>query len=536
MSTQFAQLGLEGSLLEAATRAGFTSPTPIQERAIPVMLAGRHMVGQAQTGTGKTAAYGFPLLQMVEAQGPIQALVLVPTRELALQVTEQFHQWAPHIRTVAIYGGQSIVVQFKALRQGAQILVATPGRLIDHLDRQSLSLDHLHYCVLDEADEMLDFGFEEAIEMILAHRPESCRMALFSATFPDRIKRLTQRHLPEAERIEIMPKERTVSTIAQFYCLVKKARKAQTVGRLLDYYDPGPTLIFCKTRQDTVQLTEHLRAHGYAAECLNGEMDQSERERVMDRFRQNQCRLLVATDIAARGLDVDGITHVVNFDIPWDVEQYIHRVGRTARAGRSGVSVTLIEPAQLRFLQKLEREAGAAIRPQAIPTPDEVQAGRHKRLAERLRIQLADPRCQEQLPLARALAKQADPLAVAAAALQLVWDQIYAPPAQAEVVEEDLTPAAPQGDYAWVSLSVGAREGIRPAEVLRTLQDETGLVKHELGKIRIEETVTMVQVPTHKAQTTIASLRRVRVKGKRLKVDLGRPAKQWDAKPRRPRR
>lgn len=521
MSKVFAKLGLHPALVEAVEKAGFTSPTPIQERAIPILLRGRNIIGQAQTGTGKTAAFGLPLIQTVEPGGPIQALVLVPTRELALQVTEQFQSWSKEIRTTPIYGGQSIVIQFKELRQRPQILVATPGRLIDHLERQSLTLDHLRWCVLDEADEMLDIGFEEALETILQRKPADCCMALFSATFPERIKSLARRHLGEAEHIQIEAKERTVSTISQFFCQVQKGKKAQAVARLLDYYSPGPTLIFCRTRSETQQLTEHLRQAGYAAECLNGEMDQSERERVMDRFRQNQCRLLVATDIAARGLDVEGITHVFNYDIPWDVENYIHRVGRTARAGKTGVAVTMIEPAQLRHLQRLEKEAGASIRPQRIPSSADVEAGRHKRLAQMLRLQMEDPQCQQHLPLVRSLCREFDPTAVAAAALQALWQNLHGTGSAEEEAEEELTaPDLPA--FTWVSLSIGAREGLKPGEVLRTVQSETGLTKGDLGKIRIEDLRTLVQVPVDKANKFIADLRRVRMKGKRLKVDLGK--------------
>ncbi len=516
MSITFAELGLQPQLAEAVLAAGYETPTPIQERAIPALLSGKDIIGQAQTGTGKTAAYGLPLLQGVQAPGPIQALILTPTRELAIQVQEQLHTWSKQIRSLAVYGGQPIPVQFKALRQGVQVVVATPGRLIDHMERGSIELSDLKYCVLDEADEMLDFGFEEELNTILEQVPSGCRMALFSATFPTKIKALAGRHMASAQKIEIQATQRTVSAVEQYYCLVRPGKKARSLGRILDHQDPGPSLVFCRTRMETQQLTDELRRRGYAAECLHGEMDQSERERVMDRFKQNQCRILVATDIAARGLDVDGITHVFNYDIPWDVEHYIHRVGRTARAGRSGIAITVIEPSQQRHLQRIERESGARFQPYAVPTMEQISTGRMKRFAERIRQQLEDPACQEQLPLVQDLSKKFDPMAVAAAALQALWQDSYS--ALAEEADEDLSPAT--RSYVWMSLSVGRRDGMNPAELLQIVHQETGFGKMELGKIHIEDNRTLVEIPSDKADKMILDLRRSRIKGKRVKVDL----------------
>ena len=519
LSITFAELGLQPQLAEAVLAAGYEIPTPIQARAIPALLAGQDIIGQAQTGTGKTAAYGLPLLQGVQAPGPIQALILTPTRELAIQVSEQLHSWSKQVRSLAVYGGQPIPIQFKALRAGVQVVVATPGRLIDHLERGSIELSDLKYCVLDEADEMLDFGFEEELNTILEKVPQGCRMALFSATFPNKIKQLAGRHMASAVKIEIEATQRTVTAVEQFYCLVRPGKKARSLGRILDHQDPGPSLVFCRTRMDTQQLTDELRRRGYAAECLHGEMDQSERERVMDRFKSNQCRILVATDIAARGLDVDGITHVFNYDIPWDVEHYIHRVGRTARAGRSGIAITVIEPAQQRHLQRIERESGAKFTAYPVPTVEQISHGRMKRFAERMRQQLEDPTCQEQLPLAEALAKVADPLAVAAAALQALWLNNYS--AMADDQEDDLSPAVK--NWVWVSVSVGRFDGMNPSELLRVVHEETGSGKTELGKIHIEDNRTLFEVTSEKADKIILDLRRARIKGKRVKVDLSAP-------------
>lgn len=519
MTKTFADLGLAPPLVTAVTGAGYQHPTPIQARAIPALLHGRDVLGQAQTGSGKTAAYGLPLLQAVEARGPIQALVLVPTRELAQQVTEQLQAWNASIAILAVYGGQPIVGQLRRLRQGVQVVVATPGRLVDHLERGSMTLDDIRFCVLDEADEMLDFGFEEELEAILSRVPSASRMALFSATFPPRIKQLSERYLKHAERIEIEAQQRTVETVNQYYVLVRPGKKAASLGRLLDHQEHGLALVFCRTRLDTQQLTDELRARGYGAEALHGDMDQNERERVMDRFRAGQCRILVATDIAARGLDVSGVSHVFNFDIPWDAEQYIHRVGRTARAGRSGTAITLIESNQQRHLQRLERESGAKFQRLEIPSLASIEESRRQRFAEQIRLQLEDPACMQQLPLARSLAQKADPLAVAAAALQALWERSFT---ALDQEEEDLAPLAASPKvrpYVWVSFSVGRREDITPGDLLRAITNETGLTKAILGKIVIEEKRTFVEVLTVKAEKLLAEMKRARIKGKRVKVE-----------------
>lgn len=524
MSKTFADLGLDPALVAAVEAAGYTTPTPIQTRAIPALLTGRDVIGQAQTGSGKTAAYGLPMLQQLEPKGPIQAVVLLPTRELAQQVSEQLHSWSKSINTLAVYGGQPIIAQLKRLRTPVQVVVATPGRLIDHLERGSINLSHVKFCVLDEADEMISFGFEEELEAILTRVPTGCRMALFSATFPSKIKMLTGRHLAKAERIEIQSSQRTVTTVDQYFCLVRPGKKSASLGRLLDHQEHGRALVFCKTRIETQQLSEELRSRGYAAEALHGDMDQNERERVMGRFRGGQCQILVATDIAARGLDVEGVTHVFNYDIPWDSEQYVHRVGRTARAGRSGTAITLVEPSQQRHLQRLERESGAKFKRCEIPSPESIAEARRVRFAEQIRLKLEDPTCQEQLPMARLLAQHADPLAVAAAALQALWETTFSPSAEDG---EDLAPVSVQqrdgkvrAPYVWLSLSIGRREEVGPGDLLRAIQSQTGLTKAALGKIIIEEKRTFVEVPSEKVEKLLNDMKRSRVKGKRIKVDL----------------
>ena len=535
MSQTFAELGLSSELLAAIEAAGYTTPTEIQARAIPALLQGRSVIGQSRTGSGKTAAFGLPLVEMCEPNGPLQALVLAPTRELASQVNDQLHSWAPRLSTLAIYGGTPIGPQIHRLRAGVQIAAATPGRLVDHLERGTVNLSEVKFCVLDEADEMLDFGFEEELEAILTRLPPSARMCLFSATFPPRIRALAERHLAGAERIEVGDRQRTVSTVRQAYCVVRPGKKGAALGRLLDHQEHGPTLVFCRTRLDTQSLADELRRRGYGAEALHGDMDQKERERVMDRFRRDQVQILCATDIAARGLDVEGVTHVFNFDVPWDVEQYIHRVGRTARAGRSGTAITLIEPNQMRMLQRIEREAGVRFDVLSIPTQVQVAESRRARFGDQIRTKMGDPRCADQAHLVEALFRDAEPAAVAAAALQLLWENTYS--MQQEVEEEDLAPMVmarpsrgavarpPSGprEYAWISLSAGRREEVNPADVLRCVQAETGLTKAFLGKILIQDKRTFVEIPADKAATILGQMKRTKLRGKRIKAELGGP-------------
>ncbi|RYG37255.1 DEAD/DEAH box helicase, partial [bacterium] len=387
----FSELGLSDNLLRAITERGFESPTPIQARAIPVLLQGGDLIGQAQTGTGKTAAFALPIIEKIDpALIETQALVLAPTRELAVQVAGGIYDLAKNsnIRVVPVYGGQPIDRQFRALKSGAHVVVGTPGRLLDHLRRGSLNLENVRLCVLDEADEMMALGFTEDMDAILALLPENRQLAFFSATMPARIVALTKKYLRNPQHVAIESKRRTVDAIQQTYYEVPKGQKLEALARVLDMESPGPTIVFCRTRQETNDLSDALRLRGYNAEALHGDMNQGERDRTMRRFRDGQADLLVATDVAARGLDIETVTHVVNYDIPMDVEQYIHRVGRTGRAGRDGDAITLVEGRQYRQLQNIERMIGTKIKLARIPTAADIAARRRDQFKESLRENL----------------------------------------------------------------------------------------------------------------------------------------------------
>src|SRR5262249_54354247 len=357
-TTSFAELGLSEPTLRAIAELGYEEPTPIQARTIAQMRAGADIIAQAQTGTGKTAAFALPIIEGLQpdARAP-QALVMTPTRELAVQVAEAFHSYGKHhdIAILPVYGGQPIDRQLRALSRGVQVVVGTPGRLLDHIRRGTLKLDQVRTVVLDEADEMLDMGFIEDIEAILAETPQERQTTLFSATIPTPIAELAHKYMREPERISVATEQMTVPQIRQIYYEVGARDKFEVLGRVLDFEMPEAAIVFCRTKSEVDSLGERLIARAYPAETLHGDLSQIQRDRVMGRFRTGQVELLVATDVAARGLDIEHVSHVINYDIPLDPEVYVHRVGRTGRAGRSGCAITLVTPRERRLLRYIER-------------------------------------------------------------------------------------------------------------------------------------------------------------------------------------
>lgn len=531
---RFDALGLTAPLLKAVQEAGYESPTPIQAKAIPVLLAGQDLIGQAQTGTGKTAAFGLPLIQRLEPdKNTTQALVLAPTRELAVQVAGELHAFARYtgLRVVPVYGGQPIDRQFRALKQGAQIVVGTPGRVLDHLRRGSLTLDGVKICVLDEADEMLALGFLEDMETILAALPTERQLAFFSATMPPRIAALTKRFLKNAVHISIQPKRRTVETTNQTYYDVPPGKKLDALARVLDLETPGPTIVFCRTRRDTEELAESLRVRGYSAESLHGEMAQPERDRVMRRFREGHADLLIATDVAARGLDIETVTHVVNYEIPWDVEQYIHRIGRTGRAGRAGDAITLVEPRERRQLRFIEQTIGAQIKRARIPTAADIAARRRERFKEALVEKLTAAEFDGQMAIVEEMAEEYDLAEVAAAALQLLWESETG--TSAETAEEMAADGEqPEPGMTRLFVSMGRQDGLRPADLVGAIANETGLHGKAVGAIDVLDRAAFVEVPSDHADDVIRALTHTKLRGKRVQVQRTQPGGIQEPLPR----
>jgi ATP-dependent RNA helicase DeaD len=416
-------LGLSEQILQSLTAMGFEEPTPVQAQAIPLLLAGRDVIAQALTGTGKTAAYGVPIAERVDPQRPVpQSIVMTPTRELAIQVTDHLCKISRHrhLSVVPIYGGQPIGRQLATLRRGAQVIVATPGRLLDHLRRGSLSLDEVRLLVLDEADQMLEMGFIEDVQYVLDRLPEERVSALFSATMPKPIVDLAQRYLRDPEMLRLSrPQSLTVPAIDQSFYIVPFARKLDALCRVLDTRQPDRAIVFCATKRTVDDVVEGLGARGYQAEALHGDISQVMRERVLRSFRAGQTEVLVATDVAARGLDVPEVSHVINFDIPPDPEYYVHRIGRTGRSGRSGVAITFVNPREMRALRIIERVTGAHIRREEVPTAAEVEEREAEMLEARLLATLSKGNWGRYRPIVEELFEAHDPIDVAAAALSL---------------------------------------------------------------------------------------------------------------------
>jgi ATP-dependent RNA helicase DeaD len=521
MTHDFNQLDLHPQLVQAITELGYTTPTPIQAAVIPVMLAGQDVMGQAHTGTGKTATFALPLLQRLgtaERPGHVQALILVPTRELALQVTEAFRDYGRYhnVQVLAVYGGQPYSPQIRQLKQGVDVVVGTPGRLLDLMQRQALDLSGVNSVVLDEADEMLSMGFIDDIETILQSTPSNRQTTLFSATLPPEIRRLADRYLQHPRSITIAQPQRTVATTEQRYYLVNAADKLAALTRLLEVEDMHSTLIFTRTRVGTGELAAALSARGFPAEALSGNLQQASREQVLQRFRQHQVAVLVATDVAARGLDIDGVSHVINYDMPHDAEAYVHRIGRTGRAGKAGVAITLLTPKEQWRLRKIETYTKQKMTPATLPSEADIHAHREAVLLERVSVWLRRGRYSKERALVTGLMQAGyDPVDIAAAALKLARAEekqrpilpLSAPPEERPRERKRSNTSGHRDNgrrradmprepgMVQLTLSAGKAQGIRPNDVLGSIAAHADVPGRSIGAIRIQEQYTLVDVP-----------------------------------------
>ncbi|MBL8986323.1 MAG: DEAD/DEAH box helicase [Gemmatimonadetes bacterium] len=537
MQSPFRALGLDPKLVTAVTALGYEEPTPIQREAIPPLLAGRDLLGQAATGTGKTAAFALPLLQRLPPGQPAPSrpsvLVLVPTRELAMQVAEAFHRYgrALDATTVPIYGGQEFSQQIRVLRRGVHVVVATPGRALDHLRRSTLDLSGLTAIVLDEADEMLDMGFAEDLEAILSAAPARRQTALFSATMAPRIGRIAERHLDQPARIlvarETTPKG-ALPKVRQTAYLVPRAQKVLALGRVLDLEAPTLALVFCRTRMEVDSLTESLAGRGYQALALHGGMTQVQRDRVMKRTRTGSVDLLVATDVAARGLDIEQISHVVNYNVPESPAAYVHRIGRTGRAGRAGVAITLYEPREHRMLRTIEQMTKQRIEIARLPTAVDIRATRLEQTRGALREAVTAGDLDGYRGIVESLAEEFDPLEVAAAAVKLAH---LAGAGATEIDEEEIVPivkgkqrpgAAGMGR---IFVGAGRKLNIRPADLVGAIVNEAKVPAASIGAIEIADRFSLVEVSEELVDQVVEALRAATIKGKRQTVrrDQGQP-------------
>ncbi len=529
-SNPFREMGISHAVLRSLADMGFEEPTPIQALAVPVAMGGRDLIGQAQTGTGKTAAFGIPIVERLDHRGRhVQALVLCPTRELAIQVSEEITRIGRHnaLRVVPIYGGQSYDRQIRALEHGAQVVIGTPGRVIDHIKRGTLKLDHVHQVVLDEADEMLDMGFIEDVEFILNQVPMERQTLLFSATVPDPIARLAQRYLKTPERLAVNPERLTVPLTEQTYYEAREHEKVEALSRILDIEAADRAIVFCRTKQRVDELTEALQARGYSAEAIHGDLNQSQRTRVMKRFRDGVSEILVATDVAARGLDIEGVSHVVNYDLPQDPESYVHRIGRTGRAGRTGTAISLVHPREVRQMRLLERTLHVRIPRRPVPSVRDVAAKQREALRGRLAEEVERGVVPEYREIALALAEDYDSVDIAAAAMRLLNDKGREP---ADASSYGDTGAEP--GMVRLFLNLGHVDRLTPADVVRGLAESTNIRGSMIGLIDIYDRFTFVEVPDDAARKIMASAQRLSIKGRAVSIEPARPREESAPRPR----
>ena len=523
MTTEFIEMNLHPQLVQAVTELGYETPTPIQASMIPLMLAQHDVIGQAQTGTGKTAAFALPILHNITpGTGNVQALVLAPTRELALQVSKATYEYGRYrdVRVLAIYGGQPYGRQLSRLKKGVDIVVGTPGRLLDLIKRNALDLSDVKSVVLDEADEMLSMGFIEDIEAILDETPHTRQTALFSATLPTPIRKLADKYLHDPQSITIQRKQLAAAAIEQRYYLVNEKDKMAALTRLFEVEDIQIALIFARTRAGTGELANELSVRGFQAEALNGDLSQDARERVMNRFRRGQISVLVATDVAARGLDIDDISHVFNFDLPLDPEVYVHRIGRTGRAGRDGIALSLVTPKEQWRLHRIEKFARQTITQFELPTVEDIQKRREEALLTQMLVWLRRGRCSREREMVTNLIEEGgyDPIEIAASSLKLARAEEKQRPIErigVVVVEPPRSRGSRNGRRDTVkhngrirsdsrshekgmvrlSLNAGKAHGIRPNDVVGQIAYHADIPGRGIGAIQIHDQQTLVDIP-----------------------------------------
>jgi ATP-dependent RNA helicase DeaD len=563
MQTSFNDLNLHPQLLQAVIDLGYTEPTPIQSAIIPTMLTGRDVIGQAQTGTGKTAAFALPMLQnLVPDQRQIQGLVLTPTRELAMQVANAIYEYGQHreVRVLAVYGGQSYSRQISRLKKGVDVVIGTPGRLLDLIRQKVLDLSAAKTVVLDEADEMLSMGFIEDIQAILDETPAHRQTALFSATMPAEIRHLANNYLSDPFSVTIQREQMTVAGTEQRYYLVNEADKTAALTRLFEIEPITRALIFARTRAGSGDLANELTTRGYPAEVLNGDLAQEARERVLNRFRQAQIKVLVATDVAARGLDIEDVSHVFNFDLPEDEEIYVHRIGRTGRAGKTGIAISLVTPAEQWRLRRIEGFIKSTVTRSVLPSEKDIQDHRNERLLNQMEVWLERSRYQRERELVAQLVEAGhDPLEIAAAALKMARaEEKQRPIAPISDVRElrprkdrrELRSSMRKGKHqngnGWehssrdhngresdsygklsheegmirLTISKGRAHGVRPSDVVSTIAYHAHIPGYTIGKIHIHDHHTLVDVPEQFLAQVLTNTGNYRINKQPISVEL----------------
>lgn len=565
-TVRFDELELDERILRAVTDMGFEAASPIQAQAIPVQMEGRDVVGQAQTGTGKTAAFGIPLLQKIDPDSrKLQAIALCPTRELAIQVAEEIRRLAKYmhgIKVLPIYGGQDIVRQIRGLKEGTQIVIGTPGRVMDHMRRKTIRCDHIHTVIMDEADEMLNMGFLEDMETILSQLPEERQTVMFSATMPMEIQNIAKRFQREPVTVKVVKKELTVPKVTQYYYEVKPKTKVEVMCRLLDMYAPKLSIAFCNTKRQVDELVQDLQGRGYFAEGLHGDLKQMQRDRVMNSFRSGATEILVATDVAARGIDVDDVGAVFNYDIPQDDEYYVHRIGRTGRAGKDGIAFSLVVGREVYKLRDIQRYCKTKIIPQAIPSLDDITAIKAEKIMEQVMDVMNDTDLTKMINIIEKKVleeEECTSLDVAAALLKLAMGE-----ENEDIIDcsrparslDDLDRYGRDGrggrgrggrdgrgnrdgrggrdgrfgrdgrydrdggeDMARLFVNIGKSQNVRPGDILGAVAGESGISGKMVGSIDMYDNYTFVDVPREYADAVLKAMKDVKIKGKNVHVE-----------------
>jgi len=559
-TVKFEELNLEEPILRAVTEMGFEAASPIQAQAIPVQTEGRDMIGQAQTGTGKTAAFGIPLLQKMDSDNKkTQAIILCPTRELAIQVADEIRRLAKFmsgIKVLPVYGGQEIIKQIRSLKGGVQIIVGTPGRVMDHMRRKTIRTDAIHTVVLDEADEMLNMGFLEDMETILSQMPEERQTVMFSATMPQAITDIARRFQKDPVMVRVVKKELTVPEVTQYYYEVKPRNKVEVMCRLLDLYSPKLSVVFCNTKKQVDELVQALQGRGYFAEGLHGDLKQEQRDRVMDSFRNGATEILVATDVAARGIDVDDVEAVFNYDIPQDDEYYVHRIGRTGRAGREGRAFSLVVGSEVYKLRDIQRFCKTKIMPQPIPSLNDVTAIKAEKILDEVQELMAEGGLERMTGIIekRLLTEDYSSLELAAAFLKMSMGDSYEDISEDTRPLRDLENLGRRGDgrgsrdgrdrfqggrrrsryddldeyedrrsarssMTRLFINLGKNQGVRPGDILGAIAGESGMSGRLVGSIDMYDKYTFVEVPKSQADVVMNAMNRVKIKGKSVHVE-----------------
>lgn len=533
---KFEELNLDERILRAVEDMGFEEASPIQASAIPVIMDDRDVVGQAQTGTGKTAAYSIPVLEKIDPDlKKLQAVILCPTRELAVQVAEEIRKLAKYmsdIKVLPVYGGQEIVRQIKSLKAGVQILVGTPGRVMDHMRRKTVKFDNVSMVVLDEADEMLDMGFREDMETILTDTPEDRQTIMFSATMPKAIMDIAKNFQKDAEIIKVVRKELTVKNIEQYYYEVRPKNKNELLCRLIDIYNPRLSVVFCNTKRQVDELISELKGRGYFADGIHGDMKQAQRDRVMADFRSGKTEILIATDVAARGIDVDDVDVVFNYDLPQDEEYYVHRIGRTGRAGREGVALSFVSGKEAYKLKDIERYCKTKIKAKPIPSMDDVKNTKLEAIFSNIKETIEAGGLSDMVEAVEDRLNMEDYtcLDVAAALLKMVVGDSLEDREELEQVHYDLD--ADRRGMVRLFINVGKKDKIKPANILGAITGESGIPGKLVGSIDMLDNYTFVEVPSKYADAVLLAMENVTIKGRKISMEkakgTGRKKKKKD--------